>query len=52
MPSSVSIVGSGGVVVSGNAGPIGVGAGTPPELHGDQWGLFTFSLKVRKEERA
>ena len=50
--AAIVLVGSGGVVVSGTGSPIAVNSGSPPELHGDQWGIHSFHLKVRKEERS
>lgn len=60
IPTSVSVIGAGGVEVSG---PDGVGistppalafgvsaAGIPPELHLNQWGLEGFSLQTDLEE--
>lgn len=50
-PSSVSITGSGGVITSGNLPGIGAGAGVPPELHGNQWGLLQFVMRARLEDK-
>jgi hypothetical protein len=58
-PTSVSVVGTGGVKVSNPVGvgtsiipalAFGVSAGTPPELHLNQWGLQSFSLQTDLEE--
>lgn len=41
----------GGAQISGNPGILQAGAGVPPELHINQWGLFQFVMKSRLEER-
>ena len=58
-PPTVSIVGSGGVKISGGIGTGGgtvaismLAAGGAPELHGTQWGLHRVDFHVRDEETA
>lgn len=45
------ISGSGGVELSGDQHIIAAGAGVPPELHGNQWGLLQFVMQSRLEEK-
>lgn len=46
-----STTGAGGVRVGGAARTFGIGAGTPPELSLNQWGLEGFTLFPRAEEK-
>ncbi len=43
--------GSGGVSIAGDQHVIAAGAGVPPELHGNQWGLLQFVMRSRLEDR-
>lgn len=50
-PTSVSIAGSGGLSLTGDQPLLAAGAGAPPELHGNQWGLLQFVMRSRLEDR-
>lgn len=49
--TGMGMVGSGGMEVASDQRVIAAGAGVPPELHGNQWGLLQFVIQSRLEEK-
>lgn len=49
--TAITVVGAGGVQVGGDSRPNGLQAGSPPELHTTQWGLYRLDVQPRPEER-
>ena len=48
---AIVVSGNGGITIGGDSRPIATETGAPPELHTNQWGLYQFDAKPRKEER-
>jgi hypothetical protein len=49
--AAVTVTGAGGVTVGGDSRPIGFKAGSPPELHTSQWGIYRIDLQPLPAER-